>query len=139
MEEKAQIADGELKRIKLDMDSCQKKISEMTRKKTETEFDLRKKQCEAVKLSMSLLDCCETEGKADTLSSLEEMIKQREGVIEGMNFQLEALGKEETDLSENIKDARNSYHGIIQVLEALKSELNSRVLDYSIVVIPGYV
>ncbi len=139
MEEKARIADGELKRIKLDKDSCQNKISEMTRKKTETEFDLRKKQCEAVKLSMSLLDCCETEGKADTLSSLEEMIKQLEGVIEGMNFQLEALGKEETDLSENIEDARNSYHGIIQVLEALKSELNSRELDYSIAVIPGFV
>lgn len=138
MEEKARIADGELKKIKLDKDSCQTKISEITRKKTETEFDLRMKQCDAFKLNKSL-DCQETESKEDNLSSLKEMIKKLEEVVEGMNFQLEALGKEEADLSDNVEDAENSYNGIIQVLDALESEVKSLTLDYSIAMIPGFV
>lgn len=56
------------------------------------------------------------------LDSIEVLIKKVEGIVKGLELKLEALEKEEADLSEDVKDAERSYSGIMEVLSALKSK-----------------
>lgn len=125
MEEKARIADEELKKVLCDKDIWKKKIIQKAREKLEAEIDLRTNQCKAIELKLSLhdVDCDEIEEKKNCLSSVEETIKTLEGIVAGMGIELQAIGKEEADLSEEVEDAERSYFGIMQVLDTLKSEL----------------
>ena len=125
MAEKARIADEELKKVLFDKDICKKKIIRKFREKIEAEMDLRTNQCKAIELKLSLhdVDCDEIEEKKNSLSSVEEIIKTFDGVVAGMGIELQAMGKEEVNLSEGVEDAERSYFGIMQVLDVLKSEL----------------
>lgn len=126
MEKKARITNEEIEKMKLFKQGYRKNINETLKKKTQAEIDLKTKQCEALKLKLSLLDDCHNlasvEECAKNLDSIEVLIKKKEGIVKGLERKLEALEKEEADLSEDVKDAKRSYSGMVEVLSALKSK-----------------
>lgn len=123
MEEKARIADEELKNIRLKKDCVSSKIKEIFGKKVETECDLRTRQCDALELKLSLLETTEMEADQNNLASVEETIKRLECRVNAMENELRNLRNEEECLTEDWEDAERSYAGTMEVLNALQSEL----------------
>jgi len=126
MGKKAQIAADELKKSKLKKNNLLNAINDITSKRTETEIQLRMHQCKALELKLSLLDCPKTDDNEDSLTEIEKSIKKLEIIVEGMGFKLQALRKEEVDLSENVEGAERSHFGIMEVLDGLQLELKSQ-------------
>lgn len=124
MKKKARLDDDNLKKFKLNKESCRKKIKETISKKRQAEIDLRSKQCEAIELKLSMLDDCQqTKDNNKNLASMEELIQKLESAVEGMDLELKTFRNEEADLSKEVEDVERSFCGIVRVLDVLKPEL----------------
>jgi len=119
------MAEKALKKILSLKKNCDKNIREKTREKIECEIFLRTNQCKAIELKLSLyeVDCKAIKDKKDNLTSIEEMIKKLERVVDGMILELQVLWKEAENLAKNLEKAERSYHEIVEELNAVKFPL----------------
>jgi len=123
MEERARIAEEEVKEISSKKMNVQKRIHEIERRRAMIEY-LRSQQCNNL-LEMNLsapnvevdFDGIFTEPVEEKVNCLENEMK----VIDG---QLGALKEEEKSLSQDLEFAQESHFGVVQVIEALQYELD---------------
>ena len=122
MEERARIAEEELEEISSKKMNVQKRFDEIERRRTLIEY-LRSQQCNLLEMNLSAPDAevdfggIFTEPVEDKVNCLETEMK----VIDG---QLGALKEEEKCLDQDIEYAQESHFGVVQVIEALQSELD---------------
>ena len=125
VEERVRIAKDKVKQISSKKMDVQKQIEDILGRRALIECNLQIEQCNLFELGLSELETGE-EPSEMLKQSVEEEVKNYEGqmdVIDG------ALKEEEWSLDQNLKDARSSHVGVVQVLEGLQSELNGMLLN----------
>ena len=123
MEEKARIINEEMKEISSKKMCVQKKIEEIEEKRGLIECNLRSEQSDLREMIISALKSGEE--PSDILKqSLEEEIKCLEDQIKLTDVELQALTEEGKSLDINLEDAFSSHFGVVQVLQAMQSELD---------------
>lgn len=123
MEERARIADEEVKEVTLKKVDLQKRIKEIAARKVVIEYDLRSEQCNLIEMNLSALET-EDDDYSGIMKPMEEKIKSFEKKMNVIESELMALKEEERNIVIDLEDAQASHIGVVQVLKALQSELN---------------
>ena len=114
MEERARIAEEEMKEISSKKMDLQERIDEIERRRAMIEY-LRSHQCNPFEMNLSARNA--EEPVEEQVNCLEDEMK----VIDG---QLNALIVEEKRLAQDLECAKDSHLGVVQVIEALQYELD---------------
>jgi len=120
MGERARIAEEEVEEISSKKMNVQKRIDEIERRRAMIEY-LRSQQCNPLEMSLSALN---VEDDGVSMKSVEEKVKFVDDEMKLMDGQLNALKEEEKSLAQDLEYALESHFGVVQVLEALQSELD---------------
>ncbi len=137
MEERARIAEEEVKEITLKKVDLQKRIKEIAARKVVIEYDLRSEQCNLIEMNLSALET-EDEDYSGIMEPVEEKIKSFEKKMNVIESELMALKEEEKSVVIDLEDAQTSHIGVVQVLKALQSELNELLTFNNSVWIYGF-
>jgi len=131
MEERARIAEEEVKDITSKKMSVLKRIQEIAGRREMIEYNLRTQQCKLLEMDISALDA-EKEPSEMLMKPLEEKVKYLEGAIDVLNIEIRALKEEEKSLVQDVEVAESSHFGTVQVLGALQFELNGLLSKNSV-------
>ena len=122
MEERAHIAEEEVTQILSRKMDLLQKVIEMAGRRLVIEYDLRLEQCSLLGMSISALD--EGGDHSALTEPVDEKVKTLQKKMDGIDSQLEVLKGEEDSLAQDLDYAYDSHLGIVQVIEALQSELD---------------
>jgi len=131
MEERARIADEEVKFTTSKKMSVQKRIQEIAGRREMIEHNLRTQQCNLLEMGISALDA-EKEISEMLMKPLEEKVKYFEGAMDVLDIEIGALKEEEKSLAQDVEEAQSSHFGIVQVLDALQFELDGLLSKNSV-------
>jgi len=131
MEERARIAEEEVKEISSKKVDVQRKIDEIEGRRALIEFNLRTQQCNLLEMGLSALEA-EEEPSEMLMKPLEEKVKYLEGGMDVLDIELKALKEEEKSLAQDVEEAQSSHFAIVQVLNALQFELDGLILKSSV-------
>jgi len=120
MEERARIAEEELEEISSKKMNVQKRIDEIERRRSLIEY-LRLQHSNPPEKNLSV-PIAEEDGIYT--KPVEEKVKFLEDEMKLINGKLCALKEEEKSLAQELEYAQESHFGVVQVIEALQSELD---------------
>jgi len=126
--EKGQIAKEEVKEISSKKMNVQKRIQDIAGRRSLIECDLRSKQRNLLEIGLSALNAEEVHHSGLLLDQMEEKVKSLKFEMDVIDRELGALKEEEKSFSHDLEDAQGSHFGVVQVLEALQSELDGLLL-----------
>jgi len=127
-EERARIADEEVKEISSKKTDLQKKIVEIEGRRALIECNLQIEQCNLLEIRLSALKTKE-EPSEILMQSSEEEVECLEDEMKVIDGELGALKEEEKSLDQNLENSRGSHFEVVQVLEALQSELDGLLVN----------
>lgn len=111
MEERARIAEEEIKEISSKKIDVSKKINEMRTTRVLIEYELRSEQCNLLEMNISALDA--DGDHCGFLEPFEEKIKSLKKKIDVIDRELNALKEEEKSLDEDLENALGSHFVVI--------------------------
>lgn len=123
MEERARITDERLKEISSKKISVKKRIYEVNVRRTMIERDLRSEQLNLLEMRVSAFKTGEEPSEILQIAAKEE-INSLEKKLSELDGELRALEEEEKSLDQDLKDTQVSHVRVVQVLQALRSELD---------------
>ena len=89
------------------------------------EYDLRSEQCNLIEMRLLALESNEADESLSGIESIEKKVDSFESEIVEIDNELRILNEKEKELDEDLKQAEESHIGVIQVVEALQSELDA--------------
>ena len=128
MEERARIAEEEVKEISSKKMNVQKRIDEIEKRRTMVDY-LRLQHCNPLEMSLSALN---VEDDGVSMKPVEQKVKFVDDEMKLIDGQLNALKEEEKNLAEDLEFAQESHFGVVQVIEAFQSELDGYLFDNSV-------
>jgi len=130
MEERARIAEEEVKEISSKKMNVQKRIDEIERRRAMIEY-LRSQQSNLLEMSLSALNAEVDYGGIFT-EPVDEKVNCLETEMKVLYGQLGALKEEEKSLAKDLGYAQESHSGVVQVIEALQNELDEYLFNNSV-------
>ncbi len=124
MKEKARSAEGEMDAIFSKKVEIRNKINKMNGTRVYEELNLRFQQRTLLEICISAHDA--GEDHRTFTQSMVEQVRMLENDMDELDRQLDALNEEEKSLAEELEFAQGSHLGVVEVIDALYSELNGR-------------
>jgi len=131
MEERARIAEEEVKDNTSKKMNVLKRIQEIAGRREMIEHNLRTQQCKLLEMGIAALDA-EEEPSEMLTKPLEGKINYLEGAMDALYIEIRALKEEEKSLDQDVEEAQSSHFGIVQVLDSLQFELDGLLLKNSV-------
>ena len=128
MEERVRIAEEDVEKISSKKMNVQKRIDETERRRSLIEY-LQSQQSNPPEKNLSVL-IAEEDGIF--MKPVGVKVNGLEDEMEHIDGQLNSLKEEEKRLARYLEYAQESHFGVVQVIKALKSELNGYLFDNSV-------